>query len=106
MNSDFCIKCDNELSVYCGPCYDKVAKELNDLIGDDDAWRKTYEKTHAELLEVTKERDEAQAEVERLLGLVALLLPKADAFWRSGEDRPSWVKEARAVLIDAERSRW
>jgi predicted RNase H-like nuclease len=24
MSSDFCIKCDKELSVYCGPCVDAI----------------------------------------------------------------------------------
>jgi hypothetical protein len=39
---------------------DEARKALADLEGDDDAWRRTYETTHAELLQIAKERDEAR----------------------------------------------
>lgn len=28
MSGDFCVKCDNALSVYCGPCIDKLYERL------------------------------------------------------------------------------
>jgi len=31
MSSDFCIKCDNALAVYCGKCVDVEREELNRL---------------------------------------------------------------------------
>lgn len=31
MSSDFCIKCDNSLAVYCGKCVDVEREELNRL---------------------------------------------------------------------------
>lgn len=31
MSSDFCIKCDNALAVYCGKCVDAEREELNRL---------------------------------------------------------------------------
>lgn len=34
MSSDFCIKCDNELSVYCGPCVDTVRGEADKARAD------------------------------------------------------------------------
>ena len=30
MSSDFCIRCDNALSVYCGQCVDAIRKELDE----------------------------------------------------------------------------
>lgn len=29
MSSDFCVRCDKELSVYCGPCVDAVRAECD-----------------------------------------------------------------------------
>jgi len=43
---------------------DEARKELADLRGDDDAWRRTYEKTHAALLK-------AQADAARLREVLA-----------------------------------
>ena len=31
MSGDFCVKCDNELSVYCGPCMDVVRSQQDAL---------------------------------------------------------------------------
>lgn len=35
--SDFCIRCDKELSVYCGPCHDALRNRIDELR----AWAKS-----------------------------------------------------------------
>ena len=44
----------------------RAKKALADLTADDNAWKATYERTHAKLLKVTHERDGVAAEVARL----------------------------------------
>jgi hypothetical protein len=87
MSSDFCIKCDNELSVYCGPCVDAIRKELDDArasarrgadgqavndqhvecvgCGQEHAgWREELACLEAKLCEARAELDAAHAEVD------------------------------------------
>lgn len=67
-------------------------KELTDLQGDDDAWRRTYERTHADLIK-------ADAEIQRLreaLRPLDLAVRVSLAFQRP-------TAEGNAHLLDVER---
>lgn len=44
---------------------DEARKELADLRGDDDAWRRTYEKTHAALLKAEADAAQLREALER-----------------------------------------
>lgn len=61
MSSDFCIKCDRELAVYCGPCMDAVRDEADKLradlnVEDDDLtlaakrWEAEYHRARADFI--------------------------------------------------------
>lgn len=77
MSSDFCIRCDNALSVYCGQCVDAIRKELDELrkvhAEDRASWDETSERMEEMMRGLIKSRDEAQGEAMRLRSYLCVL---------------------------------
>lgn len=78
MSSDFCIKCDNALAVYCGKCVDAEREELNRLRRLVPTGTYTLNVAHEEelarmretLKKLTEAFDASEADCERFVKLL------------------------------------
>ena len=89
MSSDFCIKCDNALAVYCGKCVDAEREELNRLRRLTPTGTYTLTLAHEQEIRLLREQlDEERANVEMLKTHVETLREA----WRSASDEVARLK--------------
>ena len=85
---DFCIKCDNALSVYCGPCVDKI-----------------YERVGQAEEQVAKLADQVGQLEKELVAASAWLRKRAASHQAIGGVGPAWAAALFEAAEDLEQGK-